>query len=114
VEQRKLKMAMNPLILQFQKNLLSIAEDLDQIRLTTAKDIHILSINIGRIQGMANGLDWYISQQHTDGKDLTPAVGFDLKRIVVQEEDEEPHHEEEEDKNKVPQWGRRKVRKLPS
>jgi hypothetical protein len=98
---------MNPLILQFQKNLLSIAEDLDQIRLTTAKDIHILSINIGRIQGMANGLDWYISQQDT--KELTPAVGFDIKRIIV-EEDEEPAHEEEEDKNKVPKWGRGKVR----
>jgi hypothetical protein len=107
-------MATNPLILQFQKNLLSIAEDLDQIRLTTAKDIHILSINIGRIQGMANGLDWYISQTG-EGKELTPAVGFDLKRLIVEEEDEEPSHEEEDkNKNKVPQWSRGKVRRVPS
>jgi hypothetical protein len=59
---------------------------------------------------MANGLDWYISQS-SEGKELAPAVGFDLKRVIVEEEDEEPTHEEEDkNKNKVPQWGRRKVR----
>jgi hypothetical protein len=35
--------------------------------------------------------------------------------LIVEEEDEEPSHEEEDkNKNKVPQWSRGKVRRVPS
>jgi len=80
---------------QFQKNLLGIAEELDQIRLTSPKDIHLLSTNIGRIQGMANGLDWYLAHVGAASKELKPAMGFNIVGTMSPEEEELPLEEED-------------------
>ena len=102
-------MSNHQLMLAFQKNLLGIADELDQIRLSSPKDINILSTNIGRIQGMANGLDWYLA--HTAKKELPSAMGFDLSKthnnFMSPEEEEIPVEEEEEPEDKGPFQKRR-------
>lgn len=84
-----------------QKNLLGIAEELDQIRLSSPKDVHLLATNIGRLQGIANGLDWHFAHTSGSGK-MTTSVGFDLSanNTMSPEEEEEYPFEEENPEDK--------------
>lgn len=87
------------MMVSLQKNLLGIAEELDQIRPGSLpqKDAYLLATNIGRLQGIANGLDWHFA--HVDGiSRITHSVGFDLSnsKTMSPEEEEFPLEEEED------------------
>ena len=65
------------LVINLQKNLMRIAGELESIRLNAPRDFEVLNLNVGRIQGLAQGLDWYISQISTK-EGTSKTFGFPL------------------------------------
>lgn len=87
------------LIHNLQKNLANIANELDDIRFHKASDLNILNINVGRLQGLAQSLDWYLMQLAKENKasNFIP-MGFQIvPSTEVEEEEETPEEEEDGD-----------------
>jgi capsule polysaccharide export protein KpsE/RkpR len=82
------------LIVNLQKNLISIATELDEIRFHKPSDLNILNLNVGRLQGLAQSLDWYLMQLARSTKSSFVPMGF---QIVPPQQQEEEIEEEEED-----------------
>lgn len=83
------------LVLNLQKNIVSIAQELDEIRFHKQSDLNILNLNVGRLQGLAQSLDWYLMQLSKEAKVAFVPMGFHLSS--QQEEQELPLEEEDGD-----------------
>lgn len=77
-----------------QQHLLEIAQELDQVRASTPKDASIINLNIGRLQGLAQGIGWV----YLDNSPEKPsAVGFNFKEFGILSPEEEEEHEGEDE-----------------
>lgn len=83
------------LILNLQKNIVSIAQELDEIRFHKPSDLNILNLNVGRLQGLAQSLDWYLMQLSKETKVAFVPMGFHLSPQEEQEPPEEEDGDEE-------------------
>lgn len=78
------------LLKNLQQSLVNIASELSQVRSLSARDESLVNLNIGRLQGLAQGIDFFLNTQNEDPK----VYGFKL-----QEASEEDFDEEENKKN---------------
>lgn len=69
--------------------MMQIASELQTVRMISPRDEGIIQANLGRIQGLAQGLDFFIEQYNT-GQDVNPkSIGFQLVPQGQSEFDEE-------------------------
>ncbi len=71
-----------------QQHILEIAQELDQVRASSPKDASIINLNIGRLQGLAQGIGWVYLD---NSPEKPPAVGFNFKEFGTLSPDEEEH-----------------------
>lgn len=62
-----------------QASIMKIAEQLSQVRSVSSRDEALINLNQGRLEGLAQGLDFFIeSFNETQVPENKPAVGFAL------------------------------------
>ena len=77
-----------------QQHLLEIAQELDQVRASSPKDASIINLNIGRLQGLAQGIGWVYLDNN--GQEKANSVGFNFKEFgTLSPEEEEEEYEDE-------------------
>lgn len=85
------------LLKNLQTSMTQIASELQTVRMTSPRDEGIIQANLGRIQGLAQGLDFFIEQYNENNNGKMNSIGFQL---ISPEEDQS---EVEEDQKRVPQ-----------
>jgi hypothetical protein len=80
-------------LLRLQQHLVEISQELDQVRASSPKDASIINLNIGRLQGLSEGLGWMMQ----DGETKPPSVGFNFKEFGTLAPEEEEYEEGDED-----------------
>lgn len=85
------------LLKNLQTSMTQIASELQTVRMTSPRDEGIIQANLGRIQGLAQGLDFFIEQYNENNNGKMNSIGFQL---ISPEEDQS---EVEEDRKRVPQ-----------
>lgn len=75
-----------------------IASELQTVRMTSPRDEGIIQANLGRIQGLAQGLDFFIEQYNENNNNgiKSNSIGFQLMHS-----EEDQSEMEEEDRKRV-------------
>lgn len=63
---------------------MKIAEQLSQVRSVSSRDEALINLNMGRLEGLAQGLDFFIETfNHTLAPENKSAVGFALNPVQL-------------------------------
>jgi len=84
------------LLKNLQQSLLSIAKDLSQVRSLSPRDEGIVNANMGRIEGLAQGLDFFV-ESINPGHGEEKQFGFRLPANIVESDLNENEDPSEDD-----------------